>query len=483
MKHLISALVAILLLGSTAHAAPPPEGFADLAEKLTPAVVNISTIPQIAKEDVQGKQPQPQEPFQGFPPGSPFEEFNEMFKQFGPPHGEERGTTSLGSGFIIDPDGYIVTNNHVIADAEEITVSLDDNKQYKAKIIGKDLKTDLAVLKIEAGRKLAFVHFGDSDKMRVGDWILAVGNPYGLGGTVTAGIISARARDINAGLFDDFLQTDAAINRGNSGGPMFNMNGEVVGINTAIYSPTGGSIGIGFAVPAALAQPVIEKLKTGQKIERGWLGVKIQTVTDEIAESLSMKKTQGALVVGVTPGGPAEKSKLQSGDVIVRFRGQEIDTMRKLPRIVADTAIGTKTEIEVWRNGAIKKFDVTVGKLDENEEKKIMDSKMDDSKPAPVKGDDWLGMRVAPLTDDLRAEYGIPDTAKGMLILEVKPGSQAEKKAIEAGDVIVEANQKPVRNIGDLKSALNYAKEQKRKSILLYINKDGETLFSALPLE
>lgn len=482
MKKLLSALVAILLLGASAHAAPPPEGFADLAEKLTPAVVNISTTPQMPKEEAQTKQPQ--EPFQGFPPGSPFEEFNEMFKQFGNPHGgDERGATSLGSGFIIDPDGYIVTNNHVIADADEITVSLDDNKQYKAKLIGKDLKTDLAVLKIEAGRKLAFVKFGDSDKMRVGDWILAVGNPYGLGGTVTAGIISARARDINAGLFDDFLQTDAAINRGNSGGPMFNMNGDVVGINTAIYSPTGGSIGIGFAVPSALAQPVIDKLKTGQKIERGWLGVKIQTVTDEIADSLGMKKTQGALVVGVTPGGPAEKSKLQAGDVIVRFHGVEIDTMRKLPRVVAETPIGTKTEIEVWRAGAVKKFDVTVGKLDEADEKKLMEGKLDEPKSAPTKGEEWLGMRVAPITDDLRGEYGIPDATKGMLILEVKPGSQAEKKAIEAGDIIVEANQKPVRSIGDLKSALDHVRSQKRKSILLYVSKDGETLFTALPIE
>lgn len=481
MKYLLSAIAALMLLSAPSYAAPVPESFAELAEKLSPAVVNISTVPQVPKEEDLAKQPP--EPFQGFPPGSPFEEFNELFKNYGGPHGEERGVTSLGSGFIIDTDGFIVTNNHVIADAEEITVSLDDNKQYKAKLIARDMKTDLAVLKIDAGRKLPFVKFGDSDKMRVGDWILAVGNPYGLGGTVTAGIISARARDINAGLFDDFLQTDAAINRGNSGGPMFNMAGEVVGINTAIYSPTGGSIGIGFAVPSMLAQPVIDKLKAGQKIERGWLGVKIQTVSDEIADSLGMKKAQGAMIVGVTPGGPAEKSKLQAGDVIVKFNGRDIDTMRKLPRVVAETPIGTKTEIEVWRSGGIKKMEVTVGKLDESEEKKILEGKMDDNKPAPVKGEEWLGMRVAPLTDELRAEYGVPDTARGMLILDVKPNSQADKKAIEAGDIIVEANQKPVRNIGDLKSALDHARSQKRKSVLLYINKDGETLFTALPVE
>ena len=476
MRKLLAIFAVIFVLHAVAaQAAPPPEGFADLAAKLTPVVVNISTTQKMLKED-----PEKEMPMQQLPPGHPFEDFNEFFKNFMEPYKGNRDVTSLGSGFIIDPAGYIVTNNHVIADAEEITVSLEDNTQYKAKLIGKDAKTDLAVLKIDAGKKLPYAKFGDSDVSRVGDWVVAIGNPYGLGGTVTAGIISARARDINAGPFDDFLQTDAAINRGNSGGPMFNMQGDVIGINTAIYSPTGGSVGIGFAVPAALAEPIIAQLREGKKIDRGWLGVKIQMVSPEIAESLGMKESKGALVVGVTKGSPAEKAKILSGDVILRFNGKEIDTMRKLPRVVAETHIGTEAEMEVMRNGSIKKLNVTVGKMDENEEKKLLDEKKPELQSR--KGEDFLAMRLTPLTDEVRTEYGIDANIRGVLVMEVEDGSQAQRKGIEPGDVIVEAGQKPVRSIAELKAAVEAVEKMKRKSILLYVNRDGETMFTAMPI-
>lgn len=473
----LSFVFAILFFASVAQAAPVPDGFADLSAKLIPAVVNISTTLKAPKEEAPKEMP-----MQQLPPGHPLEEFNEFFKNFMPPTPDDRDSMSLGSGFIIDASGIIITNNHVIADAEEITVSLDDNSQYKAKLIGRDVKTDLAVLKIETRKRLPFVTFGDSDSVRVGDWILAIGNPYGLGGTVTAGIISARARDINAGPFDDFLQTDAAINRGNSGGPMFNMKGEVIGINTAIFSPTGGSVGIGFAVPSALAQPITSKLREGKTIERGWLGVKIQMVTPEIAESIGLKEAKGALVVGVTPKSPAEKAKIQSGDVILRFAEKEIDTMRKLPRVVADTVIGKEAEMEIFRDGKNQKVRVTVGKMDESEEKKIVQEKPIDIAPIQV-GEKILSMQLAPLTSSLRTDFGIAEGVEGLLVMEVNDGSNAQKKGVEVGDVIVEAGQKAVRTTSDFKTAIKYVKDMKRKSVLLYIMRDGETLFMALPIE
>ena len=471
-------LLLSVFFSSAAFATPTPDGFADLAARLTPAVVNISTTQKIVKEEAAAVAKEPQQPL---PPGHPLEDFNEFFKNFMQPYQEDKDVTSLGSGFIVDPSGIIITNNHVIADAEEITVSLDDNSQFKATVVGKDSKTDLAVLKITAGRPLPYVSFGDSDSSRVGDWVIAVGNPYGLGGTVTAGIISARARDINAGPFDDFLQTDAAINRGNSGGPMFNMRGEVIGINTAIFSPTGGSVGIGFAVPSSLAEPITKKLREGKKITRGWLGVKIQGVSPEIAESLGMKDSKGALVVGMTPNSPAQRAKILPGDVIIRFNGKEIDTMRKLPRVVADTPIGKEVEVEVIRNGAAKKLHATVGKMDESEEKKPAEEKQTEAPRR--KGESVLSMQVTAVTDDVRTEYGLAVNIRGVLVMEVKDGSMAQKRGLQPGDVIVEAGQKSLRNVDDLKSAIDYVKDMKRKSILLYILRDGETLFMALPIE
>src|SRR5476651_2465135 len=335
LSFALVAVAALLLAGGPAAAKAGPEGFSELAGRLLPAVVNISTTQTLKADRQRPEVPQ-------FPPGSPFEEFFKDFLDKNLPRNQQRPeaqprrATSLGSGFIIDPSGLVVTNNHVIADADEITVILADDTSLKAEVVGKDLKTDLALLRVKTDKQLTAVPFGDSDLMKVGDWVLAIGNPFGLGGTVTAGIVSARARDIQQGPYDDFIQTDASINRGNSGGPMFNMSGEVVGINTAIFSPSGGSIGIGFAIPSALASPVVAQLKDFGKPRRGWLGVKIQGVTDEIAESLGLDKARGALVASVTDKGPAEAAGIQPGDIVLTFDGKDVTDMKRLPRIVAE---------------------------------------------------------------------------------------------------------------------------------------------------
>ncbi|WP_375731161.1 Do family serine endopeptidase, partial [Azospirillum sp. B506] len=346
-----------------------PGSFADLAEKLLPAVVNISTS-QSAPQRPQGQRPEvPQ-----FPPGSPFEDFfRDFFDRQQQQDQPQRKATSLGSGFIIDAkNGYVVTNNHVVQDADEITVILQDDTNIKAELVGKDSKTDLALLKIKTSHPLVAVPFGDSDAMRVGDWVLAIGNPFGLGGSVTAGIISARQRNIDAGPYDDFLQTDASINRGNSGGPMFNLNGEVIGINTAIFSPSGGSVGIGFAIPSNLAKQVVAQLKDYGKTRRGWLGVRIQAVTPEIAESLGLPNHKGALVASVTQDGPAAKGGIQAGDVVTKFDGREIDEMRRLPRVVAETSIDKAVPVEVWRKGKSQTVHVKVGELEPAEKQGLL---------------------------------------------------------------------------------------------------------------
>ena len=339
-----AALVWTAPVPAVAAGGPGPDGFADLAARLLPAVVNVSTTQTLKKEDMPDM---PQ-----FPPGSPFDEFFKDFmeRQKGQ-DATPRKVTALGSGFIIDPSGLVVTNNHVIDDAEQITVILHDTQAFKAKIVGRDTKADLALLKIEVPTKLPFVQFGDSDGARVGDWVIAIGNPFGLGGTVTAGIVSARARDINAGPYDDFIQTDASINKGNSGGPLFNMKGEVIGINTAIFSPSGGSIGIGFSIPSNEAKPVLADLQKYGKTRRGWLGVRIQSVTPDIAESLGLKEQKGALVAGTTPDGPAEKAGIKAGDVILTFDGKDVVDMRRLPRIVAETGIDKDVDVQLWRGG------------------------------------------------------------------------------------------------------------------------------------
>lgn len=344
-----------------------PPGFADLVEKLLPSVVNISTTQEMKSGGVKLN-------FKGLPPSKELDEFRDFFEQFGDRfgapdgEGETRKVTSLGSGFIIDKAGYIVTNHHVIAKANEITVTLHDDSKYPAKLVGSDAKTDLALIKIESKKPLPSVPFGNSDSLRVGDWVIAIGNPFGLGGSVSAGIVSARSRNINAGPFDDFIQTDAAINRGNSGGPLFNENGEVIGVNSAIFSPSGGNIGIGFAIPTTLAEPVLKQLQEFGRTHRGWLGVKIQYVTEEIAESLGLYKPQGALVLEVNENGPADKAGVKAGDVLLSFDGKPISEMRFLPRMVAETKIGKEVKLDVWRDGRKKMLHITLGELEEDEQ-------------------------------------------------------------------------------------------------------------------
>jgi len=469
-------------LANTTSAATP-DGFADLAEGLIPAVVNISSSQHVKpKKKLKGLQ-MPQ--LKALPPGTP-DDLRDFLEKFYQDYGNEddmagENLYSLGSGFVISPDGLIVTNYHVVEGAEEVTVNFSDESKYKAEVVGRDSKTDLALLKIKTKDKLPYVKFGDSDKARVGDWVIAIGNPFGLGGSVTAGIISARARDINAGPFDDFLQTDAAINRGNSGGPMFNMKGEVIGINTAIYSPSGGSVGIGFAVPSSLAQPIIEQLRKGGKIDRAWLGVKIQTVNDEIAESVGLDKPRGALVVDTTKGSPAEIAGIQAGDVILKFDGKDIAMMRKLPRLVADEKIGKKVDIELWRNGKTKTVTVTLKEFNEKEEKAALEEEEAPESAIPDSSD-LLGMKLAPLNDKLKEEFGYKKEVNGLIVLDLDYEKGAAKQGIKKGDVILLANQKKVSSSADLEKAIAETKAEKRKSVLLQVYRMGDTIFVAVPV-
>ena len=465
-----------------ANGAFPQAGFADEAEKLLPAVVNISTTQTI--KDEKGAKELPD--FPQFAPGSPFEDF---FKDFMEKHKgmgggipKQRKSTSLGSGYIVSPDGLIVTNNHVIEDADEITVILHDDTNLKAELVGVDKKTDIAVLRIKNKSPLPYVVFGDSDKMRIGDWIMVIGNPFGLGGTVTTGIISARARDINSGPYDDYIQTDAPINRGNSGGPMFNMKGEVIGMNTAIYSPSGGSVGIGFAIPSTLVKNVVEQLKGGGKIRRGWLGVRIQNVTEEIAKSLNLDKPRGALVSSLTPESPAGKGGVKAGDVILKFDNKPVTDMRRLPRIVAEAKINEKVPMIVWRDGKEVDLSVMVGELKEDEKADGEEAKPDEEK-APKLGKTLsvpeFDIKVSALSAEARKAFEIDEKTKGLVITDMGDNSPLVDKGIRSGDVIVEAGQKEMK---DLKEFADLAKAaaSSKKPLLLLVNRQGDLRFVAV---
>ncbi|MDR3449843.1 MAG: DegQ family serine endoprotease [Alphaproteobacteria bacterium] len=488
MKHRVTAFSKlIVLLVLTALAAPMPafahagpEGFADLAAKLLPAVVNISTSQTISDKDEDGMDGLP--PDLQLPPGSPFEDF---FKDFMQKHGQEmprhRKATALGSGFIIDATGYIVTNNHVIDGADSINVILQDDTNLTATVVGRDKKTDIALLKVTPKKPLTAVTFGDSDKIRVGDWILAIGNPYGLGGTVTAGIISARARDIQSGPYDEFLQTDAPINRGNSGGPMFDMDGNVVGINTAIFSPSGGSIGIGFAIPSVLAKNIVDQLKASGHIRRGWLGVHIQNVTQDIADGLGMPAAKGALVSSVNTDGPAAKAGILPGDVITSFDGKDVPDMHRLPLMVAETDVDKDTSVVVFRKGQSVTLRVKVGEMkgkDAAAEEDGDEAAPQDKTPSAEKVDD-LGLSVAPLTDALRTRYGIKKTVTGLVVITVTPDGVAADQGLATGDVISEASQKEVKSAKDLADGAKAAKKD-GKPLLLLINRKDELQFVAV---
>ncbi len=486
----IRPLVTALCLGAAAALmmapaqARGPEGIADVAEKVIDAVVNISTTQTVeAKGSGESNSAKP-----NLPPGSPFEEFFDDFfknRRGGKEGGGPRKTNSLGSGFIIDPSGVAVTNNHVIADSDEINVILNDGTKIKAELVGVDKKTDLAVLKFTppAGKTLTAVQFGDSDKLRLGEWVVAIGNPFSLGGTVTAGIVSARNRDINSGPYDSYIQTDAAINRGNSGGPLFNLNGEVIGVNTLIISPSGGSIGIGFAVPSKTVVGVVDQLRQFGELRRGWLGVRIQQVTDEIAESLNIKPARGALVAGIDDKGPAKPAGIEPGDVVVKFDGKDVKEPKDLSRVVADTTVGKTVDVVIIRKGKEETKQVTLGRLDDGAKPQPVSAKSqpEADKPATQKA---LGLDLAALSKDLRGRYKIRDSVKGVVVVGVDNGSDAAEKRLGAGDVIVEVAQEAVTNAADIKKRVDQLKKDGKKSVLLLVsNAEGELRFVALSLQ
>ncbi|WP_298275570.1 Do family serine endopeptidase [uncultured Bradyrhizobium sp.] len=474
------------MLSSVPAFARGPEGIADIAEKVIDAVVNISTSQTIEANKGGGAMPQ-------LPPGSPFEEFfDDFFKNRRGPGGkggdksgefQPRKTNSLGSGFIVDTSGIVVTNNHVIADADEINVILNDGTKIKAELVGVDKKTDLAVLKFKPPKPLTAVKFGDSDKIRLGDWVVAIGNPFSLGGTVTAGIVSAKNRDISQGPYDSYIQTDAAINRGNSGGPLFNLDGEVIGVNTLIISPTGGSIGLGFAVPSKTVAGVVDQLQKYGELRRGWLGVRIQAVTDEIADSLNIKPARGALVAGVDDKGPAKPAGIEPGDVVVKFDGKDVKDPKDLSRIVADTAVGKEVDVVIIRKGNEETRKVTLGRLEDNDKVQANAKPKDDTAEKPVT-QKALGLDLAALSKDLRTKYKIKDSVKGVVVTGVDSNSDAAEKRLSAGDVIVEVAQEAVSNAGDIKKRIDQLKKDGKKSVLLLVsNGDGELRFVALGVQ
>ena len=461
------------------------QSFAPLVKKVSPAVVNIS-VSQKADADAMVEEPE-MTPSPGFP-DSPFDEFLRRFFEQQDPGGQRRlfpqipgaqaRRIALGSGFIVDPSGFVVTNSHVVGDAAKVEVTLQDNSKYAAKIIGRDPKTDIAVLKIKADKPLPYVKFGDSSAAQVGDWVMAVGNPFGLGGTVTTGIISARGRDIHSGPFDDFLQIDAPINRGNSGGPTFNLEGEVIGINTAIYSPNGGSVGIGFAVPSNVAKTIVAQLEEHGKVSRGWLGVQIQEVTPAIAASLGLHGEQGALVAVVTPGSPSATAGIKQGDVILSFNGTEVDHLRDLPRLVAETAPDRDATIKVWRNGQTLQLQAKVGEL-ANE--KVASANAGEDEGQPMKAE-AMGMHFAPLTARLRRELHVAKDVHGVVVTRVDSGSAAEEVGLSEGDVLVAIDQQPVNTPEEAADKLKEVAGSPKKSALLLLNRHGVTQYVGVNL-
>ena len=481
-------LVAPLVAPAFAQGRGAPDSFADLAANVSDAVVNISAS-QAAPERRPGSGSNVPP---GIPRGTPFDDlFEEFFKrrQQGPDsegsQPPQRRSNSLGSGFVIDAAGIVITNNHVIADASEITVIFNDGQRLKAELVGRDAKVDIAVLRVKPEKPLKAVKFGESGKIRVGDWVMAVGNPFGLGGTVTVGILSARNRNINSGPYDDYLQTDASINKGNSGGPLFAMNGEVVGVNTAILSPSGGSVGIGFASPASVVKPIVDQLLQFGETRRGWLGVRIQQVDDQIAESLGLGRARGALVAGIDDKGPAKPAGLQSGDVIVRFDGQDVKNSTDLPRIVAATPVGKEVDVGVVRGGKERNLKVTLGRLEDGERIAAAATQGGgDVKPPRSVLQKALGMEFSSLNAETRKQFNLKDGVKGVVVTNIEASSPAAEKRVQAGDVIVEINQQPVNEPGDVIARMKQAKDQGRKSALFLIaNAAGESRFVALPVE
>jgi serine protease Do len=496
----LAVAVAPLALAQTAQPQGPAvvalPTLAPLVKQVLPAVVNVSVTMKAGAGDDDADdndndndngdgdhdQARPNRPpnFQG----SPFDEFLRRFfqqQQGRRGHAEpDAEHMALGSGFIIDPNGYVVTNNHVVEGAGKVTVIFQDNSKHPAKIVGRDTKTDLALLKIDAPQPLPYVSWGDSNKVQVGDWVMAVGNPFGLGGTVSSGIVSARGRDIHAGPYDDFLQIDASINRGNSGGPTFTLDGKVIGINTAIYSPNGGSVGIGFAIPSDLAKPVIDQLREHGKVERGWLGVQIQEVTPEIAKSLGLAKAEGALVADVTAGGPAAKAGFKQGDVITAYDGHEIVKLRDLPLAVAETKVGEHADVKLWREGHESTLNPTIAAMPANPEQ--MANNNENATPARPQSASAMGLKLAPLTGELRRELHVPASIKGVVVTDVADSSPLAAFGITPGDVIQAINQEPVTAPREVTAKLEATRKGNGKNLLLLINRHGVNSYVALTL-
>ena len=452
IKTIFFSLILVLNFSSVSNSQNIPNSFADLAEKLMPSVVNISTTQTV----VTRSNPFPN--FQ-FPPGSPF---GDMFKEFGTP--QERQSSALGSGFIIDEKGILVTNNHVIEGAEDIVVQVNGEKKFKAKVIGADPLSDIAVLKIESKEKFLPVRFGDSDKARIGDWVIAIGNPFGLGGTVTSGIISARNRSIGLSRYEDYIQTDASINSGNSGGPLFDMNGNVIGINTAILGRS-GNVGIGFSIPSNSAKIVIDQLIEFGETKRGWLGVRIQDVTKEIADVEKLDEPRGALVASVAPNSPSEKAGVKSGDIILEFNGEKINQMKELPIIVARTEVGKKVKVKIWRNKKEIIKTITLGRLETSEDFKISEKKEELPKETLIEN---LKIKVRKLSDQDIKTRNLPNQTNGLVITSIEKDSPLTG-SIEVNSIILEAQKKKIRNAEDLNQALKQVLNSNQKTILLVI--------------
>jgi len=470
LRAIVTALALTGPMAPAAFARPAPDSFADLANQLLPVVVNISTT-----QTVTAAAGVPQLPAD-LPPDSPL---RQLFKDMDKGKNVPRHVTSLGSGFVIDPSGLIVTNNHVVEDADEITVTLNDGTSLPAKLIGRDDKTDLALLKVVPKKPLPAAHFGNSSKARVGDWVMAIGNPFGLGSTVTTGIVSARNRDIAAGPYDDFIQTDAPINRGNSGGPLFDMDGNVIGVNSAIFSPSGGSVGIGFAIPSNMARDVIAQLQKYGATRRGWLGVRVQTLTPDLAEGMGVPGTSGALVADVTDGGPADKAGLKNGDIITAFDAKPVPDSRTLPREVADTAAGKTVNVDIVRHGKKMTLHAVVAKL-QDEDDDDGKSKPAPSAPKTPSKTSPLGLTLATLDDAARAKYKLPKDAAGVLVTGIDPLGASSDKNFRPGDIIVQVQAQTVRSPDDVNKILDASTKAGKKVILLLVSRGGDLTYVAV---